>query len=87
LLHKESQNIFKQIENERMEFLDMFGDAFPTPEEHWRFKSLNIIPHYGKATNVDLWLMSKEIKVETVKDLDKVPYQFDEDTLEECPDA
>jgi len=82
VLHKLSQNIFKNIEDERQEFL-MEGETGLSLEEAWRWKSLGVIPHWGKDTNIILWLDSKEVKVENVKDLDKVPHQFDEDTGEE----
>jgi len=87
VLHKESQNIFKQIEEERHQFY-YEGDCGLSPEEAWRWKSLGIIPHWDKDTNIVIWEMSKDVVVKTVEDLKNVHKQFTEDELYGgCPDA
>lgn len=69
MLHKESQNIFKQIENERLEFFE--GDCGISPEEVWRWKSLGIIPHWDRDTNIIIWESSK-VKVDNLEDLKNI---------------
>jgi len=88
VLHKESQNIFKQIEAERQEFY-LEGDCGLSPEEAWRWKSLGIIPHWDRDTNIVTWEVSKNVKVETLEDLKNIHKQFSDEEIygECCPDA
>ena len=63
-----SNNIFKNIESERFEFLMNGGE--PSPEEWFRFVSLGVKLTL-KQFDVDLWLDS-DVHVNSPKDLKKV---------------
>jgi len=83
VLHKESQNIFKQIEEERHQFY-YEGDCGLSPEEAWRWQSLGIIPHWDRDTDIINWEMSKPGEVKTLEDLKNISKKIE---LEGgCPD-
>lgn len=63
-----SQNIFKYIEEERMEFFERIGML--SAEENLRFESLGIKDR-GKQYQVDSWLCSDK-HAETVADIERI---------------
>jgi hypothetical protein len=77
-----SQNIYVNIEAERLVFADLEGVV--SAEENLRFQALHVNVHWGRHSEVDLWLNSDE-HAEALSDLPKIMHKIrEEEAVEEA---